>query len=150
MVLPFRRWKAEAQKQKLIWLKLSNSRVMKPEFKPKQSCSWACGLTTAPFTSQVPETVTQTRLRARCPGHKNSSTPSPGQVCHPHLCAVLVPDGAYKIQSGEIPVFCMQKWEGCDGFIFYNSHAPYFKSEEVTKINVCVKWKQDSHSWGIF
>lgn len=60
---------------------------------------------------------------SQMPRAQNSSTHSPGQVCRPHLSAGLVPGGVYKIQSGEIPVFWIQKWEGCDGFISYNSHV---------------------------
>lgn len=86
--------------------------------------SWKCDSEKTP--SQMPRAQT-------------SSTPSPGHVSHPQLCAGLAPTGVYKIQSGEIPVFCMQKWEGCDGFLSYNLHVPYFKSEKVTKINVFVK-----------
>lgn len=56
-----------------------------------------------------------------------------------HLWGDLLPDKFCKVQPGETPLFYMHKWEGCGSVRFYNLHVLYFNSENVTKINVCIK-----------
>lgn len=81
------------------------------------------------------------RLRARPPG-----TPQ----CCTHTCSVpvSVPMLASSLTLSSGSSLIHQKWKGHVSAQFCNLHRPHCNSENVTKINSCVKWKPDVNSWG--